>query len=83
MISKHVLSYLDNSILYDFENYFAILGRAPSKGARSPKLWNAVFSELNIPIRMLAFDCKPDKFHELFAALQDDKNFLGGAVTNP
>ena len=38
--------------------YTAILGLNPSKGARSPKLWNKVYKELGIECEMRAIDCE-------------------------
>lgn len=41
------------------ECYAAILGQSPSKGAKSPKLWNAAFSGLNFSAFMYPFDVLP------------------------
>ena len=35
------------------KKFYAIIGENPSKGARSPKLWNACFKELNIDTKMI------------------------------
>jgi len=55
----------------------------PSKGARSPKLWNKVYKKLSLNHRMIAVDIKKQEFNNKLNALINDKNFLGGAVTNP
>ena len=38
------------------EKYAAIIGENPSDGARSPKLWNAVFKECNLNCIMVPLD---------------------------
>ena len=41
------LSLIGNQIKIDhLDQYAAIIGESPSKGARSPKLWNAAFQKL-------------------------------------
>ena len=44
--------------------YYAILGINPSKGARSPKLWNKVFKKLKIKSKMICIDIKPNQFNQ-------------------
>ena len=63
--------------------YHAILGINPSKGARSPKLWNKVFKKLKIKSKMICIDIKPEEFNQKINTLFKDKNFKGGAITNP
>lgn len=63
--------------------YYAILGTNPSKGARSPKLWNKVFKKLKIKSKMICIDIKPEEFNQKINTLFKDKNFKGGAITNP
>ncbi len=67
----------------DQQAFAAILGLTPSRGARSPTLWNAAFEKLNLRPRMFPFDVTENKFAHLVAALQKDAQFLGGAVTMP
>lgn len=63
--------------------YAAILGLTPSRGARSPSLWNAAFAGMNISARMLPMDVSEGNFSSLIDYLKADRNFLGGAVTMP
>jgi shikimate dehydrogenase len=63
--------------------YTAIIGMNPSKGARSPALWNSVFEKFGILTRMYPFDLMPDNLQITMGLLNDDCLFLGGAVTMP
>ncbi len=65
------------------KKYSAILGLMPSKGARSPKLWNKVYRKLSLKHRMIAIDIKKKEFNNKLHTLINDKNFLGGAITIP
>jgi shikimate dehydrogenase len=64
-------------------SYAAILGECPSKGARSPLLWNAVYAAEGIDTRMLPLDIPANDLAALVAALKADPRFVGGAVTMP
>lgn len=75
--------HIDNDAHLTTGGYAAILGLSPSKGARSPKLWNAAFAAAGIDARMLPFDVSADKLGALVAALRADRRFIGGAVTMP
>ena len=73
-----------NSItIKDNSSYAAILGLNPSQGARSPKLWNAVFKELRLPSRMIPLDIESSHIQDVLAVLDSDPNFIGGAVAVP
>ena len=69
------------------ENYnrkfYAIIGENPSKGARSPNLWNACFKKLNIDTKMIPIDIRKRDFTNTFKKLINNKNYLGGAVAVP
>ena len=67
----------------DLDQFCVILGLNPSKGARSPTLWNRVFYSEKKKIRMLPLDVNPERLKELFFCLQEHKNCLGGAVAVP
>ena len=43
------------------DEYSAILGLKPSKGARSPKLWNKVYRYLKSKKKMIPIDIKKKK----------------------
>ena len=65
------------------KNFYAIIGENPSKGARSPKLWNACFKKLKINSTMIPIDIRRENFKKTFNKLVNDKNYLGGAVAVP
>jgi shikimate dehydrogenase len=67
----------------DTEYYAAILGESPSKGAKSPVLWNAAFQGLNLPGIMHPMDVQPERLENLVSALRKDLQFIGGAITMP
>lgn len=60
-----------------------IVGSNPSKGARSPKLWNAAFVELGIDGVMFPLDVAADKLGALLGLLDADKRVVGVAVAAP
>lgn len=63
--------------------YAVIIGLSPSKGARSPKLWNAAFKGLNFPCFMHPIDVLPKNLGTLMDNLRTDKRFIGGSVAVP
>ena len=66
------------------EKYAAILGLNPSKGARSPKLWNNAFSKLNQKTKMICIDIEDEKkVCDVIRNLQEDKYFIGGCIAFP
>ena len=66
------------------KNYVLIIGRSPSKGARSPILWNRVFKKKKINCEMFPLDVSNNKIlKKKFHELKNDKFFLGGAITTP
>ena len=65
------------------ENYTLILGENPSKGARSPILWNKTYSHLNISQKMYPKDIALNEFDIKIPKIFEDCNFLGGAVAVP
>jgi shikimate dehydrogenase len=74
---------LDNSVAVTTERYAAILGLAPSKGARSPMLWNAAFAVAGMDAVMHPFDVNEAKLPGLVAALKADPRYIGGSVAVP
>ena len=75
---------IDNEIELGLaEKYCAILGESPSKGARSPILWNSCFEKLKIPSFFHPFDVSPNKLEEVVLNLKQDSNFIGGAIAVP
>ena len=74
----------DNLVELSDDGFYAvILGLNPSKGARSPKLWNSAFKRLSINVRMIPIDVNEDNFPSIFFLLESDPNFLGGAIAAP
>ncbi len=64
-------------------SYTAILGLSPSRAARSPALWNAVFEAEGIDCRFHPMDVEEADLARLVAALRADPRFLGGSVAVP
>jgi len=67
----------------NISKFAVILGLSPSKGARSPILWNSVYKKMNKNISMVPFDVKKEKIKKIFELLKLDPNFIGGSVTVP
>ena len=75
---------IENKIkLENLKNFVAIIGETPSKGARSPLLWNRAFKNLSIKKKMIAIDVKKKNFSKLLLNLKKLKFFYGGSVTTP
>ena len=66
-----------------YNNYTVIIGSSPSRGARSPSLWNAAFKRYKIKNHMIPLDVNNNKLFKLLNALEKDRNFIGGCVTIP
>ena len=63
--------------------YTVIIGTNPSKGARSPKLWNKVYEYEAKRVRMVPLDVREEKLEKVFNHLKEDKQCLGGSVAVP
>ncbi len=74
---------LNKKICPLYKNYTAIIGLSPSKGARSPALWNAAFKGYKIKNQMIPLDVNSKKLFKLLNALEKDPNFVGGCITIP
>ena len=75
---------LNNEIRFGEEKFYCtILGESPSKGARSPDLWNSCFKHLNIPSVFYPFDVSAEDLGSMVEYLKLDHKFVGGAVTAP
>jgi len=78
------VSLIENQInIAHLDKYAAIIGENPSNGARSPKLWNAVFSKSGLNCLMVPLDVTKDKIIDLLNNLSDDDDFIGGAIAVP
>lgn len=60
-----------------------IVGANPSKGARSPKLWNAAFKSLGIDGEMFPLDVTQQNLAALLQILEGDSRVVGAAVAAP
>ena len=60
-----------------------IVGLNPSKGARSPHLWNAAFHECQIDGEMFPVDVASDNVEQLVAVLEQDQRIIGVAIAAP
>jgi len=64
--------------------YSLIIGLSPSKGARSPKLWNRAYKKFKIGCEMRPLDiANEDQLIAIFKELIDDDKFQGGSITFP
>jgi shikimate dehydrogenase len=78
------VSLIENQInIAHLEKYAAIIGENPSNGARSPKLWNAVFDKNGLNYSMVPLDVTRDKIIDLLINLSQDDDFIGGAIAVP
>lgn len=83
-LSELSAKYLTNEFNYqDSKPYAAIIGGCPSKGARSPILWNKVFKKLNLDVQMLPFDVCSEKVDDLLDDLCNSPLFIGGCIAVP
>ncbi|WP_305989532.1 shikimate dehydrogenase [Roseibium sp. MMSF_3544] len=65
------------------KRYAGIIGLSPSKGARSPLLWNAAFQAFDRAERMVPMDVLSENLEKLLEYLAADTDFIGGAVAVP
>ena len=81
---KNINSYIKNTVnIKKNLNYVLIIGLTPSKGARSPKLWNKVYKKNKSQIRMYPADVEKKKLKNFVKFLKKEKSFLGGSITAP
>ena len=79
-----ITKYISNRINLKNNNRFVlIIGSGPSKGARSPKLWNSAYRFFKKKIKMYPADVDENNLKEFCRYLKSDKNFLGSSVTIP
>jgi shikimate dehydrogenase len=65
------------------QKFVAIIGAEPSKGARSPVLWNKAFSKFKINMKMFPLDVKSENVGRLIKSLKENDYFSAAAVTVP
>lgn len=78
-----IQKFSDNKINIKYKKYCAILGKNPSKTARSPFLWNLVFKKKNFLCEMISIDIKKKNLIPILNILEKDLNFKGGCITIP
>lgn len=64
-------------------NVAFIVGSNPSKGARSPRLWNAAFCDLQIDGAMFPLDVSSNEVERLATVLEQDQRVIGVAIAPP
>ena len=69
--------------LFSLDYFSVILGINPSKGARSPLLWNKVYEREGKNIKMVPLDVRPEKIKAVFELLEQNPKCLGGAIAVP
>ncbi len=80
---KKINIFLNNKINCTTKKYSLIIGLNPSKGARSPTLWNKVYKNLKINCKMYPVDISKKNLPKFIKEIKKDKNFVGSAVTMP
>ncbi|MAK09811.1 MAG: hypothetical protein CML36_04970 [Rhodobacteraceae bacterium] len=81
---KSLNNIIENDVKFsNLDFYSVIIGKNPSKGARSPQLWNKVYTSEEKKIRMVPLDVKEENIEHLFNYLSNDQHCLGGAVAVP
>ena len=76
--------FLNNKVsLKNKTNFALIIGLSPSKGARSPILWNNAYKFYGKKTRMYPADLSEKKLKKLCEYLKSEKYFLGSSVTVP
>lgn len=65
------------------KNYCAIIGLKPSKGARSPKIWNFFFKRKKLDYQFLPFDIETKNLKFFFSIFKNSKNIKSISITNP
>ncbi len=79
-----IAALIGNPLYYpEGRSFAAILGATPSKGARSPVLWNAAFNAQGVDAQMLPMDIPVERLDQLLSALEANPKFLGGAIAMP
>jgi len=84
MTLEAINSLVENKIkISSKKKYVVIIGRNPSSGARSPKLWNGAFKKHKIDMAMYPLDVKKKNLNKLIKKLDSNMNFLGGSIAVP
>ena len=78
-------NYINNKLSLKKKTKFTlmIIGSSPSKGARSPLLWNNAYRSFGQKTRMYPADVSENNLKSLIKFLRLEKNFQGSSVTIP
>ena len=69
--------------VFSLDCFSVILGTSPSKGARSPLLWNKVYAREKKNVKMVPLDVRPENIKAVFELLESEPKCLGGAIAVP
>lgn len=79
-----IKKYLNNKIKLNPKKKFSlIIGSSPSKGARSPILWNKAYKFFKRDAKMFPADLSEKNLGPLCRYLKSNKYFIGSSVTVP
>ena len=81
-IGRCVSNRLDEASM-SAKTFAGVIGDAPSRYSKSPRLWNAAFVRLQMDARYLPFDVDDARLGDLLTVLQRCESFLGANVTVP
>jgi shikimate dehydrogenase len=79
-IQNYIANRLDNAAIGD-RRVAGVIGDAPSQYSKSPTLWNAAFSHLDMNAVYLPFDVAASRLKDLVFAFRDCDRFMGMNVT--
>ena len=75
---------IENKINVIEKKFSVIIGSSPSKGARSPKLWNKCYKDLDMNKKMYPLDIKDKNLKNFILFLKSKNcNIEGGSITIP
>ena len=78
------LKYIENKLkIKPKQKFVTIIGETPSRGARSPLLWNNAYKKMKIKKKMLPLDVRKKNLKKLVSSLRSNPNFFGSAITMP
>lgn len=77
-------NYVANEISFrDVSKLAFIIGRSPSSGARSPRLWNSAFAANGLDAEMYPLDVETTSFLRVLEILETDNHIVGVAIAAP
>ena len=79
----NLAQYVSNEVIETDGFYTAIIGLQPSKGARSPILWNAAYNFLHSTSKMIPLDVSISNIDSLIKYLNSENQFLVGSIATP